>query len=242
MTKIIQNDDSFDWITFAENIYPIWLTIVILYLPSILFLKHVQLDISNHKHVTIFNFFWNFSLSLLSLIGLIVAIYDLYKSNKLQMIFSLTFTYTEFPPYFKNVISIFSLTKVIEFGDTFLLILKKRKLSFLHVFHHLTVSVYCYFSLIESSPLDQVFCIMNLFVHSLMYAYFAYSTFFKNARCLRPLITSLQIMQMIIGVICSVVNLVANDRNTPLNIGCFLMYGSYFVLFVKFAHQEYIIK
>jgi hypothetical protein len=229
---------SLNWISFAETIFPLWVSCVLFYLPLISFLQQLDITIPVKK-INFVSFIWNSSLSCLSFCGLFVALYDLYINNQLGCITTLNFDFDSFPDQFKSVIAVFSLTKVFEFGDTIILVLKRRKPSFLHIFHHFTVAIYCYFAFLYPSPVDYVFCLMNLFVHSIMYFYFAYNTYLKNARFLRPFITFLQILQMIIGTTCSVLNLYLNDTNL-INLSCFFMYFSYLFLFVKFALEQYI--
>ena len=42
-------------------------------------------------------------------------------------------------PNTRAVVTLFTLTKALEFGDTVLLALRKRPITFLHAYHHLTV-------------------------------------------------------------------------------------------------------
>lgn len=68
-------------------------------------------------------FFWNLMLSLLSGLGSFIFLY--YDPT---CIFKPQVTVTNHHPYVYYVIVIFSLTKSVEFGDTMLLILKKKKI------------------------------------------------------------------------------------------------------------------
>ena len=68
--------------------------------------------------------------------------------------------------------TLFILSKFIEFGDTFFLIFRKSPLTFLHVYHHVTIAVYTWFGGTDRSSIGHWFCAMNYGVHSIMYTYF----------------------------------------------------------------------
>lgn len=69
---------------------------------------------------------------------------------------------------------IFALSKVIEFGDTVFIVLRKSRLSFLHWYHHITVCVYSWYALTPiPSALSDWFGGMNYSVHTCMYTYYA---------------------------------------------------------------------
>ncbi len=68
---------------------------------------------------------------------------------------------------------VFTLSKLVELGDTVFIVLRKQPLIFLHWYHHITVLLYCWHGNAEFSATGQVFGIMNFAVHSLMYSYYA---------------------------------------------------------------------
>ncbi|PON76037.1 ELO family [Parasponia andersonii] len=91
---------------------------------------------------------------------------------------------------------VFYLSKVLEFGDTLLIILggSIRRLSFLHVYHHATVVVMCYLWLRTAQSLFPVALVTNASVHVIMYGYY-----FLCAVGIRPgwkrVVTDCQIVQ-----------------------------------------------
>ncbi|KAF4347695.1 hypothetical protein G4B88_017877 [Cannabis sativa] len=93
---------------------------------------------------------------------------------------------------------VFYLSKLLEFGDTLLIILggSIRRLSFLHVYHHATVVVMCYLWVRTSQSLFPVALVTNASVHVIMYGYY-----FLCAVGIRPgwkrVVTDCQIVQFV---------------------------------------------
>jgi hypothetical protein len=85
--------------------------------------------------------------------------------------------------------------------DTFFIIIHKKKLIFLHWYHHITVLLYCWHSYVTTSPPGIFFCVMNYGVHSLMYCYYFLMALHCKPAWLPPMvITAAQISQMVVGV------------------------------------------
>ncbi|XP_023013402.1 elongation of very long chain fatty acids protein baldspot [Leptinotarsa decemlineata] len=140
----------------------------------------------------------------------------------------------------------FVLSKLPELGDTIFIVLRKQPLIFLHWYHHITVLLYSWFSYTEYTASARWFIVMNYCVHSVMYSYYALRAMRYNPpRQIAMVITSLQLLQMIIG--CAV-NLWARQllqqqqecHISPINIKLSIaMYLSYFVLFARFFYKAY---
>lgn len=100
--------------------------------------------------------------------------------------------------------TLFIYSKLPELLDTVWLVLKKRKVAYIHWFHHATVLLYCWHSFATSVGPGIWFGTMNYVVHSVMYFYYFLTTFpgapRKVAKTLAPAVTVLQIMQMVVGV------------------------------------------
>ena len=67
---------------------------------------------------------------------------------------------------------LFVLSKIPEFGDTFFIVIHKKKLMFLHWYHHISVLLCCWHSFISKAPTGLFFGTMNYGVHSIMYFYY----------------------------------------------------------------------
>ena len=100
--------------------------------------------------------------------------------------------------------SLFVISKAVELGDTMFLVLKKRPVKFLHMYHHATVLIYCWQSHSEHASTGLWFAAMNTVVHSIMYSYYAARTLgVKVGRRVAMTITAMQIFQMVFGLIVS---------------------------------------
>ena len=141
--------------------------------------------------------------------------------------------------------TIFYISKYYEFADTWILVLKGKKASFLQVYHH-TGIVFCMWGgvVCQSAWLLFVVC-LNSFIHTLMYTYFLIKTLYpeieiKSAKHL----TMAQIGQLTFGISCSLGFHVMGDTcDTPASrvmLLCLLGYGASLIgLFVAFAQRKY---
>ncbi|KAF7990962.1 hypothetical protein HCN44_000767 [Aphidius gifuensis] len=143
----------------------------------------------------------------------------------------------------------FVLSKLPELGDTMFIVLRKQPLIFLHWYHHITVLLYSWFSYTEYTSTARWFVVMNYFVHSIMYTYYALKAMrYSPPKFISMVITALQLLQMVIG--CAI-NIWAYRYLEPGQKDCciskhnvhfsLLMYGSYFILFARFFHKAYFV-
>ncbi|CAD2219300.1 GNS1/SUR4 family, putative [Angomonas deanei] len=146
-------------------------------------------------------------------------------------------------------VCLFILSKIPEMLDTVFLVFKKKPVIFLHWYHHITVMLYCWHSYVYHISAGLIFSSMNYFVHSFMYFYYLLAElgYGRQLRPIAPLITVLQIAQMVVGGFVEVYSLYyiyfteegcpgANACNCRLG---FLMYASYFFLFSKLFKDKY---
>ncbi|KAL7068466.1 putative beta-ketoacyl-CoA synthase [Cryptosporidium serpentis] len=210
--------------------------------------------------------YWNLSLAIFSIIGSIrMLIYLITINFRYGFIASIcTPAYiplTKGPAGLWLILFIYS--KYAELIDTLFIILRKRPLTFLHWFHHLTVLLYTWDAYTSTQTIGVYFCTINYIVHSIMYYYY-YLTSSNKKPSWGVLITILQISQMIIGTFLTICGLYysyhypfsnifpAAYLNQPLKVGCHfnksngilacLMYISYFALFFDFFIKKYITK
>jgi len=140
----------------------------------------------------------------------------------------------------------FVLSKVPELGDTVFIVLRKQKLIFLHWYHHVTVLVYCWYSFSEYTAPARWFVVMNFVVHSLMYSYYALKAMrIRVARSVAMVITSLQLLQMVVGCLVNYTAFTFKTKGMSCGVSetnlrlSLLMYSSYFILFARFFYNAY---
>ena len=124
----------------------------------------------------------------------------------------------------------------------------KKKLIFLHWYHHISVLLFCWAAYAESSPTGIIYCAMNYFVHGIMYFYYFLMAVRSKPKWFKAQwITLLQIAQMVAGIIVTAVGCYVLYVEQPVdcwlspknNSAAMVMYGSYFVLFVHFFFMRY---
>lgn len=144
----------------------------------------------------------------------------------------------------------FTLSKLVELGDTAFIVLRKQKLIFLHWYHHITVLLYSWYSFGHCVAPGRYFVFMNVNVHTAMYTYYTAKAakLFSIPRYVNMFITIFQTTQMAVGIgvnlyALRVLNAGGECSTTYDNLRVsFLMYFSYFLLFVHFFVQAYFMK
>ncbi|WVQ85742.1 hypothetical protein IAT38_007909 [Cryptococcus sp. DSM 104549] len=109
--------------------------------------------------------------------------------------------------------------KYVELIDTVFLVLKKKPLAFLHVFHHAATAILCYTQLNGETSVQWVVITLNLTVHVIMYYYY-YATAGGAKIWWKKYLTTLQITQFIIDLFI-------------------VFFASTFLFSHRFAHNQY---
>ncbi|XP_078575892.1 very long chain fatty acid elongase 6-like isoform X2 [Branchiostoma floridae x Branchiostoma japonicum] len=143
----------------------------------------------------------------------------------------------------------FTLSKAVEFGDTFFIVARKQKLIFLHWYHHALTLVAVWYQYVNKTGPALFFMCMNFSVHALMYPYYTLrASRVRVPKSVAMVITTLQVLQMITGlaVIFYVYGVVKSGRDCDWSDESFYMmfvvYGSFAVLFLNFFMKSYLSK
>ncbi|KAI9301899.1 ELO family [Cunninghamella echinulata] len=145
------------------------------------------------------------------------------------------------------------LCKYWELLDTVFLVLKHKKLEFLHYYHHSMTMALCFTQLVGKTSVSWVPIILNLSVHVLMYYYY-FRTASGAKIWWKKYLTTLQITQFIIDLVavyfCTYTYYAftyfpfmpnkgsCTGEAVAAFFGCGLL-SSYLVLFVKFYNNTY---
>ncbi|CAD5223608.1 unnamed protein product [Bursaphelenchus okinawaensis] len=192
---------------------------------------------------------WNLFLGLFSIAGFVRVVEEYYYVvsnfgfyNAICNIFS-----PNGPAFFWSVM--FTVSKVLELGDTVFLVLRKKPVIFLHSFHHMFVMVIVFHAVAEMGAPAITFMLMNYFAHSIMYPY--YAAMAAGIRVPRPLakcITVIQITQMFLGVMVTTFTVYKRDIqgeycqttrfSTLLSYTTYVAFGWLFVQFFLKAYAK----
>ncbi|KAJ3301833.1 hypothetical protein HDV03_000300 [Kappamyces sp. JEL0829] len=140
------------------------------------------------------------------------------------------------------------LTKFWELEDTVFMALKKKPLPFLHVYHHSATFVLTWAQLAGRTAVQWVPITFNLFVHVIMYYYYAETSRGKRFWWKKHL-TTLQIIQFVVDLVFIGTSLYfalqtpkacqMEDWAGYLGMG---LISSYLLLFVDFFLRTYVSK
>jgi elongation of very long chain fatty acids protein 6 len=142
---------------------------------------------------------------------------------------------------------LFPLSKLFELVDTVFIVLRKQKLSFLHVFHHVSVFIYCWYSYAYPISTGIWFGIVNFTVHAIMYTYYAVKASGRSPpRWVAKAITTIQLSQMFVGIFINYIGITSLMMGKTCGTSWFdvglsiFFYVSYAILFANFFYWAYI--
>lgn len=141
---------------------------------------------------------------------------------------------------------VFTVSKLLELGDTAFVVLRKKPLIFLHWYHHATVLLCSWFGHITFTP-ALYFVSINFTIHAVMYAYFFLMAVHAVPAWFNPKwLTAAQISQMFVGLYvigASTFYKGLTARGCAIEPGMvaaiWLMYATYLYLFVDFFVTRY---
>ena len=228
--------DILPWMQLASNYLWIPISTTVLYIIGIYY-GVIQMNKREAYKLTGLLTIWNLCLTLFSAAGFYVLYSKTYESflkTNLGLCGDPEFRYG-----FEGLwIMLFAMSKFPELIDTAFLILRKKPVNFLHVYHHASVLLYCWYAFSLHSNSGIYYATMNFFVHTWMYFYY-----FLTSLNLKPrwgnIITKIQILQMFIGFFINLYGFyVGCEMNESLFAGN-ILYGSYIFLFVHYYLKRY---
>lgn len=193
-------------------------------------------------------FLWNLALAVFSISASIRLLPLLIFNLTSNGIFDFTCYYSDIHQIFVFWMWLFAFSKVLELGDTLFIVLQKKNLLFLHYYHHSVTLIVSWILIMELNSLCLWYASINYLVHAFMYTYFALGLLkWKIPRTVTMLITSLQFVQMLIGVLLTLLVMLAKYRQyncqTPSDhvlATTLIMYLTYVVLFGKLFRDKYL--
>ncbi|XP_076277601.1 very long chain fatty acid elongase 1-like [Lasioglossum baleicum] len=140
------------------------------------------------------------------------------------------------------IIRLVDLTETV----TFVLRKKERQVSFLHLYHHVSIILLgWYFTRFYAVQITVIPLVINSIVHMVMYTYYFLSSFGDKApkilQKVKPLITIMQMIQFVILILYAVVVYLPSCRLptiVPIHIGN-LNIIIYLILFYNFYRTNY---
>jgi len=246
--------DGFTWAEWTSHNWHIPIVTSVLYLilvPSLMAWMKNRKPIRLQSVVLV----WNFGLSAFSLAGVVACAprllagqHGLFTDGFIPSICTnASFYGAGWSGFF---VAAFIYSKLFELVDTLWLVLRKAPVIFLHWYHHVTVLLYCWHSYSARIGTGVWFATMNYTVHSIMYCYFGLTQLGpkgkKLAKKFSMFITTLQLLQMVGGIVVTVTSMVqhANGERCFVSLAnSFLglaMYASYFVLFLQLFLSHYV--
>ncbi|XP_028398582.1 elongation of very long chain fatty acids protein 4-like [Dendronephthya gigantea] len=143
---------------------------------------------------------------------------------------------------------LFLISKIVEFLDTVFLIVSKKPVSFLHIYHHNSVCL-LWWIIVKWHPGGTTYfgAVLNCFVHAVMYFYYLLSALgprFKKYLWWKRYLTSLQLLQFSMVFVYVTNAMTVKDCDYPhWLLWIFVGYDiSLIILFGNFYFQEYLKK
>ena len=185
----------------------------------------------------------NYILCAISFVMFVAAFFHLFSKNETgdaKGIFCTSPT-TPLPRELHFWLYVYYLTKFYEYLDTVILVLNRRPLIFLHVYHHMIVPFMVWTWIRSDNILSAHGIIYNAGVHTLMYYYYASNNrnlFFKR------LVTQLQIIQFICSFILGFIHFYYHFTTDGCNsfhafLYAALINASFLILFLNFFRSTY---
>ncbi|KAH9523780.1 Elongation of very long chain fatty acids protein 4 [Bulinus truncatus] len=194
---------------------------------------------------------YNFAMVLLSSFISISSIIGVYKAGGYSIFCDEMdkYQFSDESGFYVNVGWLFFISKLIEFLDTIFFILRKKnnQITFLHVYHHATMTVFTWLG-VKFLPggTNIIYPLINSFIHAVMYTYYGLSAFGPHmAKYLwwKKYLTRMQISQFVIFLSQGVLNAVYDCRFSKAFVYAVFIYTfTILLLFINFYVRAYMTK
>ncbi|NWR37290.1 ELOV6 protein, partial [Tachuris rubrigastra] len=190
---------------------------------------------------------WSLSLTLFSAIGAWrvwkqMAFLLLTKGFKQSVCSKSVFIH----PVSKLWMYLFIVSKLVELGDTLFIVLRKKKLTFVHWYHHLTAAVVGWYSYSEMIAGAGWITALNFSVHALTYSYYTVTAMgIRVPSSIAIIITTSQMVQMTGFVIMNIFIFFWKDDKVchitwPMLLSTSWVYTTLLLLFCNFFFKTYL--
>jgi len=148
------------------------------------------------------------------------------------------------PLYFWTYL--FYVTKYYELIDTFFIVFKGKRPSFLHIYHHVATLNLAFLGM-QTSTTSQWFAVLaNTFIHMFMYTYYILEKIYHNIWW-KKWLTTAQIIQFWLIAMSLLLWLLLHIQNLPSGcsgelyscMACILVQMSFYLLFHRFYRETY---
>jgi len=149
-------------------------------------------------------------------------------------------------PPVANVLWLFYASKVLDFMDTFFIVIGKKwkQLSFLHVYHHTTIFLFYWLNLHVNYDGDiYLTIVLNGAIHTIMYTYYFVSMHTRDIWW-KKYLTLAQLVQFTCMNAQAIVLFVSGCSDAPPRVTAiyFVYIISLFILFLQFFISSYVPK
>uniref|UniRef100_A0A0B6ZA56 Elongation of very long chain fatty acids protein n=1 Tax=Arion vulgaris TaxID=1028688 RepID=A0A0B6ZA56_9EUPU len=195
---------------------------------------------------------YNFAMVILSLYISVGTVVGIYKAGGYSVLCDSLDKYqvnenNETEYHYMNIGWLFFISKPIEFFDTVFFILRKKnsQITFLHVYHHATMTVFTWLGLkFLPGGTNVIYPLINSFVHAVMYTYYGLSACGPSMRKYlwwKKYLTKLQISQFVIFLTQGVINVMYDCPFPKIFVYAVYIYTfSILLLFINFYVKAYI--
>jgi elongation of very long chain fatty acids protein 6 len=238
----------FEVISALPNYRPVMFASIGFYLLAVYLGQKWMKNRPPHKLNTAL-FLWNSGLCIFSIIAALRGapefLFLMSKPDGVYQVTCNTLTHNYATSFWATM---FLFSKFFEFGDTAFIVLRKQKLIVLHWFHHSVTVLMWWIGSEYYDSFGRLF-VVNAFVHSLMYAYYALRALkISVPRKLSMMLTTVQILQLAFGIYANYVSIAAMRQGIPCGRDWNFIYLAgaviltFLILFINFYVKTYLFR